>query len=142
MARFRSSEVYSRVVGKRRFQMLGQSFEVVTKLFELAVGHRRHRVSTLKRNTGVGPEGGRDGPEERAARRPPRKHVRGEKMSLTSSPTSPRANAKQPLLIPAWGTSRACSLVRGRTGVGFQPKEKKRERQSEIGGRCVLRVNV
>lgn len=39
---------YSRVVGKRRLQMLGQPLEVVAELLELAVGHRHvvHVAST------------------------------------------------------------------------------------------------
>lgn len=44
---------YSRVVGERCFQVLGQPLEIVPKLLELAVGHR-HDVRKDERGTKQG----------------------------------------------------------------------------------------
>lgn len=53
-----------------------------------------------------------------------------DEMSLTSSPTSlrRRANPTQPLLIPAWRTSRACSFARV-DGSWFSVEDRKRGRK-------------
>lgn len=73
----------------------------------------------------------------RAARHNPQEMIRDE-MSLTSSPTSlrRRANPTQPLLIPAWWTSRACSFARV-DGGWFSVRKKKIGRKREN-----WRVNV
>lgn len=97
---------YSRVVGERRFQVLGQPLKILPEFLELAVGHRSRRVREMSKIQGTGQGSvprAAVAAWRRAARRP-LGNVRGEKMSLTSSPMSlrRRANATQPLLIPAW----------------------------------------
>lgn len=122
---------YSRVVGERCLQMLRQPLEIVPKLLELAVGHR-HDVRKGERGTEQGsvPRAAVTA-WRRAACHNPQKVIRDE-MSLTSSPTSLRRRVKptQPLLIPAWRTSRACSFARVDEG---SRSERERERERIIG---------
>jgi len=139
-----SRGAYSRVVGERGLQMLGQPLEVVPEFLELAVSHRRvvRRVSKI--------QGARQGSVpraavaawRRAARRPPGT-IRGKKMSLTLSTTllRRRANATQPLLIPAWQTSRACSRGGGQ-GLVLEREERNRERKGKVKRELSSRVNV
>lgn len=126
---------HSRVVGERRFQMLGQPLKVVPKLLEFAVGHRR-----LGRGTGDTRRKGRSrgrpwrpGGGDLLPSTYPQETYKGKKMSLTSSSTSVRrrrANARRnPLLIPAWPTSRACSPARVDRGAASRP-ERARKRQN------------
>lgn len=124
---------YSRVVGERCFQVLGQPLEVVPEFFKLTVGHC-HNVRKDEQGT---EQGSVPRPAvtawSRAVRHNPQEMIR-DKMSLTSSPTSlrRRANPTQPLLIPAWRTSRACSFVRVDGGwFSARKKERGRKRGSE-----------
>lgn len=133
---FRSWEkVYSRVVGKRRFQMLGQPFEIVTELLELAVGHRRELGElgwAWVLETGVGPEGGRDGPEERELLVDPPGNTRTgmRKMSLTSPSTSPQRKRDATPIDSCVGNVARLLARAGAdevVGGGFRPERKEKE---------------
>lgn len=67
----------------------------------------------------------------RAACHSPQEMIRDE-MSLTSSSTSlrRRADPTQPLLIPAWRTSRACSFARV-DGGWYSARKREREREKK-----------
>lgn len=112
--------------------MLGQPLEVVPKLLELAVSHR-HDVRKGERGVEQGSV-----PRtavtawRRAACHNPQEMIRDE-MSLTSSSSSStslrrRADPTQPLLIPAWRTSRACSFARVDEGW-YSARKKERGRK-------------
>lgn len=118
---------YSRVVGERCLQVLGQPLEVVPKFLELAVGHR-HDVRKGERGVEQGSVlRAAVTAWRRAACHNPQEMIRDE-MSLTSSSTSlrRRADPTQPLLIPAWRTSRACSFARV-DGGWYSARKRKRE---------------
>jgi len=133
---FEDRFAYSRVVGERCLQVLGQPLEVVPKFLEFAVGHR-HDVRKDEVQSRGRFRGRPWRPGEKLLVTIPRKWY-GMRCRLRRRRR--RFDAARTRRNPYWflrGERRALAHSRGWTGVGSRGRKREGEREKESEGECL-----